>query len=203
MEIYMTRHGETLWNKQRRMQGRKDSLLTEKGKADAKRLKKRLETLNFDGIYASPLGRAMETAEILKGGRALEIQKAPLFMEMSFGQWEGREVTELEEAYGQRYRDFWDAPEKYVPMGGESFSEMLERVDRGLRELEQGIPKEGKVLLVAHAVVIKSIYAVVKNLPPKEFWNPPFMHGTNLSILEIKEGKRKFLLEGDISHLQE
>lgn len=208
MKIYLTRHGETKWNQERRMQGSKNSSLTEKGVEDAQKLQKRLASVEFDRIYSSPLGRAVETAEIVKGNRELEIEKVPEFMEMHFGEWEGRTVEEIEDAYGQGYRNFWDAPEKYQPMGGESFDEILSRVERGLKviaedtEKEEQGEKEINVLLVAHAVVIKSIYALVKNLPLVEFWNPPFMHGTNLTILEIREGNREFLLEGDISHLQ-
>jgi len=203
MKIYITRHGETKWNQEHRMQGSKNSSLTAKGKEDAQKLQKRLATVEFGRIYASPLGRAVETAEIVKGNRELEVEKVPEFMEMHFGKWEGRTVEEIEEAYGERYRNFWDAPEKYLPMGGESFDEILSRVERGLKMIAEDGEEEINVLLVAHAVVIKSIYALVKNLPIVEFWNPPFMYGTNLTILEIKEGKRAFLLEGDISHLQE
>lgn len=209
MRIYITRHGETKWNQEHRMQGRKNSSLTSKGKEDAQKLQKRLASIDFHRIYASPLGRAVETAEIIKGDRKVKIEKVPDFMEMNFGEWEGRTVEEIEDAYGERYRNFWDAPEKYEPMGGESFDEILNRVERGLKVIAENTGKEEhgekeiNVLLVAHAVVIKSIYALVKELPIKEFWNPPFMHGTNLTILEIKEGKREFFLEGDISHLQD
>lgn len=203
MRIYITRHGETQWNSEKRMQGRKNSSLTPKGIKDAEKLKERLASVDFQRIYASPLGRAIETAEIIKGERNLPVEKAPDFMEMDFGQWEGRNVEEIEEVYGQKYRNFWHAPEKYEPMGGESFPELFERIDRGLKGLVENEGNEDVILLVAHAVVIKSIYALVKNLPMEEFWNPPFMHGTNLTILEIKEGKREFLLEGDISHLED
>ncbi len=207
MKIYITRHGETQWNSERRMQGRKNSSLTPKGMEDAEKLKERLASVDFDKIYASPLGRAMETAEIIKGDRNLPVETLPDFMEMSFGQWEGRKVEEIEAVYGQKYRNFWEAPEKYEPMGGESFPQMLKRIEKGLKVLaenaenQENTEKEAVVLLVVHAVVIKSIYVLVKNLPMEEFWNPPFMHGTNLTILEIKDGKKKFLLEGDISHL--
>ncbi len=202
MKIYITRHGETKWNKERRMQGSKDSALTPKGIEDAKKLKDRLTPVTFDRIYASPLGRAVETAEIIKGDRNLKIEKLPDFMEMSFGAWEGRTVEDVEEAYGDRYRNFWQAPEIHEPMGGENFDELLERVDRGLKDIIKKGKEEDICLLVVHAVVIKGIYALVKELPLEEFWNPPFMHGTNLSILEIKGDKKEFILEGDISHLQ-
>ena len=202
MKIYITRHGETEWNREKRMQGRKDSPLTVKGIEDARRLKQRLEHIEFDGIYTSPLGRAMETAEIIRGHRKLEIERISDFMEMDFGDWEGRTVEEIEKSYGEKYRTFWHRPEMYETIGGESFQEMLKRVQGGLNLIIKNAEKEDNILLVAHAVVIKSIYALVKNIPLKEFWNPPFMHGTNLTILEVKKDKKEFLLEGDISHLK-
>ncbi len=204
MKIYITRHGETQWNQQGRMQGRQNSSLTAKGISDAKKLQKRLASVEFHHIYSSPLGRALETAEILRGDRNLPIEEVSHFREMHFGLWEGRTLGEIEGVYGEGYRNFWEAPEKFQPVEGESFEELLARVGHGLRLLgrrkDQG---EAVCLLVAHAVVIKAIYVLVKNLSVKEFWNPPFMYGTNLSILEIKGEERRFLLEGDMGHLQE
>ena len=57
MKIYITRHGETKWNIQGRMQGWKNSDLTEKGIENAKKLGKSLKEINFDCIYSSPSGR--------------------------------------------------------------------------------------------------------------------------------------------------
>lgn len=202
MKIYITRHGETNWNKEGRMQGTKNSLLTAKGVEDAKKLRRRLEPIEFSRIYASPLGRAMETAEILKGDRQIPIEKVPLFMEMNFGEWEGKTKEELERRYEKEYYNFWNLPESYQSSYGETYRDVIKRVDKGLREITANAAENETALLVTHAVVIKSIYHIIKGLPVNKFWDPPFMYGTNLTVLQVKGIRRTFLLEGDISHLQ-
>ena len=67
MEVYIIRHGETIWNAAGKLQGSMDIELNEKGRAAAGALGERLEGVSFDRIYASPLIRAYETACLIKG----------------------------------------------------------------------------------------------------------------------------------------
>lgn len=71
--IYLTRHGQTLWNIENRLQGRGNSKLTEEGKGRAEMLSKRMKNIHIDTIYSSPLERAFITANIIKGDRDIEI----------------------------------------------------------------------------------------------------------------------------------
>ena len=64
-ELYLVRHGETDWNRQHRIQGLTDIPLNETGRAQARATGRLLSRRSFDGIYASPLDRAMETARII------------------------------------------------------------------------------------------------------------------------------------------
>lgn len=63
MKIYLTRHSQTLWNIEKRLQGRKDSPLTNEGKENAKALKQYIQNMYFDYIYSSPIPRAYITAQ--------------------------------------------------------------------------------------------------------------------------------------------
>ena len=67
--LYLVRHGQTEFNVQERIQGLCDSGLTEKGRADAAKLAKALADVDFKEVYASTLGRAIQTAEIVQGSR--------------------------------------------------------------------------------------------------------------------------------------
>ena len=71
--LYLTRHGETVWNTQKLMQGWKDSPLTDRGIKQARQLSERLSEVSFDAIYSSTSNRAVRTAEIIKGERSLEV----------------------------------------------------------------------------------------------------------------------------------
>ena len=92
MEIFMVRHGETEWNRQRRLQGRTDIPLNDAGLAEARKAAKALRDVNFDRIFTSPLQRARKTAEILRGSREIPVTAEPLLIEVSFGVGEGLSI---------------------------------------------------------------------------------------------------------------
>ena len=83
MKIYLTRHGQTQWNKEKRFQGTMDSPLTEKGIADAKKLGIYLEKIPLDRIVVSPLKRAKDTANLIIGTRKIPIEVDGRLSEMN------------------------------------------------------------------------------------------------------------------------
>jgi len=105
--LYLTRHGQTEWNVENRFQGWSDSPLTEKGIRQAKDLAKRLRGISFDAIYSSPAGRALQTAEILRDGREIEIREHPDLREMGLGDWEGMRSEEIEARFPADFARFW------------------------------------------------------------------------------------------------
>lgn len=201
MIIYITRHGETQWNKKGLMQGWKNSDLTEKGIENAKRLGERLKDINFDVIYCSPLDRAIETAKCINGKSNTKIVLIESLKEMGFGIWESMEHSKIKELHSEQYTNFWERPHLYKPQeSGESFEGLLVRVKKAWDE----ILKAGgnNILIVTHAVVLKTLYTIIKNLELKDLWNPPFMKDTCLTIVEVIENKVEIILEADTSHLK-
>ncbi|MBS5823829.1 MAG: histidine phosphatase family protein, partial [Clostridium argentinense] len=89
MRLYITRHGQTKWNTEKRMQGFKNSDLTEKGINNAKKLGKALENIEFSRVYSSPLGRTMDTSKYILGDRNIEIVTADYLKEINLGTWGG------------------------------------------------------------------------------------------------------------------
>ncbi|WP_069649900.1 histidine phosphatase family protein [Caloranaerobacter ferrireducens] len=202
MKIYITRHGETEWNKLGKMQGWKDSNLTIKGIEDAKKLGKSLAHIEFDKIYCSPLRRAIDTANYIKGDRNTEIIITESLKEMGFGLWEGMEYSKISESYPTQHFNFWNKPHLYEPIDGESFDVLFDRVQKVLNNIINYSNYGDNILIVTHAVVIKAIYAIIRNHSLENFWSPPFIHGTCLTILEIKDNEIQISLEADISHLE-
>ncbi|MCB2288931.1 histidine phosphatase family protein [Clostridium sp. CS001] len=199
MKIYITRHGETEWNKAGRMQGWKNSDLSEKGIENAKKLGESLNHVDFDCIYCSPLGRTIETAKCIRGNKNTEIITKEALKEMGFGLWEGMEHTKVKELYAAQHFNLWNKPNLYEPVQGESFEELLCRTREVLNEIMNS--KHENILIVSHAILIKAIYAIIKNYSLEDFWNPPFMHDTCLTVLEIKNNEVSIILEADVSHL--
>lgn len=201
MKIYITRHGETEWNKEGRMQGWKDSDLSEKGIENAKKLGERLKHVDFDCIYCSPLGRAVDTAKYIRQDKKTEIVLFDSLKEMGFGKWEGVEQEQIMELYPTEHFNFWNKPHLYNPIEGESFDGLFERVKDVLNQIIGNSAGEN-VLIVSHAVVIKAIYAIIKKYPLEELWKPPFLQGTSLTIIEVEDNKTNIILEADTSHLE-
>lgn len=96
--IYLVRHGETDWNKERRFQGHRDIPLNEKGIWQAERLANWLKDRSFNAIYSSDLIRAVKTAEILAVPHGLEVLKRRELRERSMGNWEGKHIEEIDAA---------------------------------------------------------------------------------------------------------
>jgi probable phosphoglycerate mutase len=200
MKIYITRHGETIWNKEGRMQGWENSGLTQKGIDNAKKLGKSLKNINFSCIYCSPLGRTVETAEHIRGDRDINIVCNNSLKEMHFGVWDGMMHSEIMGMFPEQHEYFWQKPHLYEPIQGESYPEFIERVKNGFFEIINNASGEN-ILLVTHAGVKKAIYLILKNLEIKDFWEPPFMYDTCLTVIEKNGGEIRFVLEGDTSHL--
>lgn len=202
MKLYITRHGETEWNKEGKMQGWQNSNLTEKGIANAKKLGEHLSQISFDRIYCSPLGRAVDTAKYIRGDRDTEILLMDALKEMGFGTWEGMEHEVIEEQYQTQRNHFWNKPQLYEPIDGESFEQLFHRVKAALDEVIANADGEN-FLIVSHAVTIKAIYAILRDTPLADLWGPPFLYDTCLTILEVIDNDIKFILEADVSHLNE
>ncbi|MEH7123269.1 histidine phosphatase family protein [Bacillus sp. JJ1773] len=199
LNLFVIRHGETEWNTQKRMQGRLDSDLTEKGKKDARSLGERLKDTDFVRIISSPSNRTLETAKLVVGERAVAIETDERLMEIHLGDWQGKVEEDIEKEYPDHFHAYWNLPALYESVGGESFSDVKERILEFLLELENATPS-GNVLVVTHGVVIKALYLLCRNAPIEEIWNPPFIHGTSLTTIKMQDGKMELILEGCTAH---
>lgn len=200
MRVYITRHGETAWNQEGKMQGWENSSLSLKGIENAKKLGHYLKDIEFNYVYCSPLGRAIETATHIIGNKPVEITYYEELKEMNFGKWEGMKHTDIELLYSEERNNFWNNPIKYKSIEGENFSDLLARARIFIEELKQ-LKDIENVLVVSHAIYIKALYSVIKGYSLNEFWNPPFIHDTSLTILNIQDSEIEIELEADTSHL--
>lgn len=201
MKIHITRHGQTDWNVEGRMQGSKNSNLTEQGKQDALNLGNSLKDTEIDCIYTSPLTRAYDTALLINGDRDIPVEVHENLKEMNFGIWEGMHSDDVIREYKDEHYKFWNEPHLYTPIDGETFEELIKRVKITLNDITNQNKGEN-ILLVTHTIVIKAIYTIVKDYELKDFWNPPYIKNTCLTILEYNEDSYNFILEADTSHVE-
>ncbi|MEK3886654.1 histidine phosphatase family protein [Bacillus sp. FSL K6-3431] len=202
LTLYITRHGETEWNIQKRMQGWGDSQLTENGIRNAVCLGKRLNEIDLDAIYLSPSKRTRLTAELICKDRNIPIIFDENLKEIDIGDWEGKTQSYIEENYPNEYHSFWNTPHLYTSLNGENFIDLQGRVLKSLNAIREK-NTSGNVLIVTHSVVIKMLLAFFKNSPLEKLWEPPFIYDTSLTVVELREQDNRIVLEGDLSHWEE
>lgn len=136
IDLYLTRHGQTEWNVEGRMQGHLDSPLTKLGVSQATRRGEALSHVNFDIIYASPSPRTIHTAELIRGDREVMIQVDERLREIRMGSWEGKLISEIQETFPEEHQTYWNAPHVYKSVaGGETFSDVTDRISPFIDEL--------------------------------------------------------------------
>lgn len=148
-DLWVMRHGETEWNVVRRMQGRSDSALTPRGRAQAARQAELVAGIDAARL-ASPQGRARESARIVFGGRPYATD--PRLAEICVGDWTGRIADELR---AEAPAAFAGAPlgwYDHAP-GGEGFAGLRARVRAFLADLDR------PAIVITHGVTLRVIRA--------------------------------------------
>jgi len=163
----LVRHGETDWNKDRRIMGRDPIGLNETGRAQSRRLHAALQCLKIDRVYSSPVLRAEQTARILCEGTGLQPSFHPLLVEVDYGEWVGRTFASIRETSG--YVPYFERLDTPVAPGGETLHQVR---DRGLKFLEEvkGMHPEEAVMVVTHADWIKCLLMHFLAVPFENIW---------------------------------
>lgn len=198
MKLYIIRHGETDWNKEKRLQGQSDTELNEYGIRLARITAEALKDVKFDHIFSSPLKRAYRTAELLRGDRETAIVTDDRLKEIGFGINEGVPAGEI----SGDFHYFFDAPEKYRPAeGGETYEELCARskdfIDNVIVPLSLREP-EGTVLITAHGAMNKSIMIYLNHLEIRNMWDGIFQRNCCVNIFEINGTEFSMLQEAKI-----
>ena len=171
--IYLARHGETTWNKDRRFQGQLDVELNDIGREQARALAEAAADHSFAAIYTSPLSRARETAEIVGEALGLEPRVDERLKEVDVGDWEGRYKAELIRDEPDAWQAFQQAGEDFRFPGGESLEQQQERVIAALVNITQrgDLP----ALVVCHRGAIRVALAHTHNrgLDTYHEWSVP------------------------------
>ena len=163
-DIYLTRHGQTVWNTEVRMQGRQNSPLTEEGILGAERLAESLREIRFSRCYTSPMPRAVHTALLLLAGRDTPLSISRNLAEMDLGDWEGLSMSDASARFPEAFTNFRHRPDLYLPTGdGETFYDLISRAQVFLEELKQIKSDDEPVLVVTHCILLQAIMLLCEN----------------------------------------
>jgi probable phosphoglycerate mutase len=189
MILYVTRHGETDYNVQKRYTGSTDIPLNTTGIRQAENLSNKLSDIKFDIIISSPLLRAKQTAEIINKSFNTPIVIMDEFSEINAGVYEGLTRAEAQMKYPEvwaRLADFFrksnSRPLDDAPTGGETVMQFDTRITAGLNKLKAEYA-ESRVLLVCHGFTARAVNRQLMELSFKDM--DAFVLG-NCEIAEYK-----------------
>lgn len=150
MVLYIIRHGETEWNKLKRLQGQTDIPLAEEGIRLAKLTGEAMREFEMDMVISSPLKRAVQTAQLLTEGRDIPILTDDRIQEISFGEWEGESILTSDVLPPDFRRLFYENPlECICPPGGETFDEVRTRTGAFYKSLLDNPEYADKHILIS------------------------------------------------------
>ena len=198
--IYLVRHGTTEWNREEIFRGQADCALNETGRAEARAVAAYFEGVNLDGIYTSPLARAAETAAAIAAGRGIEVGSDPAFIDLDFGEWQGRPLKEVREKYPELYRAWRERPQEVTIPGGENLDSVRARAWEGLLRVARENP-DRTVVIVSHRVITKILICAALGLDNSHFWQIK-QDTTAINCLEYARGYFIVSLLNDTCHLK-
>ena len=159
-ELYLIRHGQSTANESGIWQGQMEFPLSEEGRSQARRVGRALAGKGFDGVYSSPLGRALETAEII--AREMSFPEGVVAIEgltERRGGWlEGTTQAEREAQDPELVKRFFGLPEeeRWTLVGAETDEEILERFERAISEVRARHLPRARVVIVSHGGVMRA-----------------------------------------------
>ena len=152
----LIRHAQTVWNREKKIQGHSDSPLTADGEKQASSWGQILSPFSWDRILASDAGRARATAEIINAFLNLPLTLDSRLKEQDWGQWVGKTVRQIEAEAQQVLDEQVNAGWDFCPPGGESRRSVLKRSQLALQAAAQRYSGEN-LLVVTHEGIVKSL----------------------------------------------
>ena len=144
--IYITRHGQTDWNVQKKVMGRCDEPLNETGLSQARETKDILKDVDVDLIICSPLLRAKQTASIINEDRNIPVVYDERIIERDFGEFEGLQTKDFD------FDGYWNYYKNAQYEKAENIGVFFDRIYAFLDDIIEEY-KDKNILLVAHGGV--------------------------------------------------
>jgi broad specificity phosphatase PhoE len=167
--IILIRHGDTDWNVEEIFRGRADIELNETGIKQAQLLAKYLEGVPIKAIYASPLKRALKTAEIIAGPHKIDVTPSHELIDFDYGEWQGLSHDTVRQEYKGLYDEWLKNPHLVRMPKGESLDDVRKRAISLVNQVNAKY--EGTIALVSHRVILKVIICALLGLDNSHFWN--------------------------------
>jgi len=200
--VFLVRHGSTILTAEDRFAGSIDVPLSDEGREQVRRLAGRLAAEKISAVYASPLGRTMETASILAQSHGLPVQPVSGLREISHGRWEEMTRKEVEEKFPEEAEEWGRDPFTFAPEGGESGLAVTARALPALMEIIRS-HLGGSVLVVSHKATIRLLLSSLLGFDPRRYRDNLDQSPAALNIVDFRDPSRaRLTLFNDTSHYE-
>jgi broad specificity phosphatase PhoE len=198
--VFLVRHGATELSAEDRFAGAIDVLLSDTGRHQARQLGRRLAKESIAAVYASPLKRTVETAELVAEPHKLPVRTVSAMREIAHGRWEGRKRAEVESEFAEEYRRWEIDPYTFAPLEGESGLEVTARALPALLKIV-GDHRGSTVLVVSHKATIRLLISSLLGFDPRKYRDRLDMNPAALNILDFSDvTTARLTLYNDTSH---
>ena len=182
----MVRHGESEANKARVFSRHSDHGLTELGRRQAEAVGQRLKGEAVRRVVTSDLRRAQETADLIGAALGVPVESDARLREMHYGEWDGKTQEEIVEEDEEAWQGLIKPSADFRPPGGESLSEVRERVHAAYLELVAMHPDE-EAVLVTHGNAIGMLLSALLDLSYASSWRFR-LDNTGVSVIRDFDG---------------
>jgi broad specificity phosphatase PhoE len=198
--VFLVRHGATVLTAEDRFAGATDVPLSDEGREQVRRLAERLSDDGITAVYASPLGRTVETASILAQPHALPVETRDGLREISHGRWERMTRREVEEQFPDEAAAWDEDPFTFAPAGGESGLAVTARALPVLMEIVRAHAGTN-VLVVSHKATIRLLLSSLLGFDPRRYRDNLDQSPAALNVVDFKDPVRaRLTLFNDTSH---
>jgi probable phosphoglycerate mutase len=198
--VFMVRHGATVLTEEDRFAGATDVALSDEGRAQVRQLARRLSGEKIAAVYASPLGRTVETAQILAEPHKLEVQTRDGLREINHGRWEQMTRREVEEKFPEEAAEWEKDPYTFAPVGGESGLAVTARALPALIDLVREHSGE-HILVVSHKATIRLLLSSLLGFDPRRYRDNLDQKSAALNIVDFRDATHtRLMLFNDTSH---
>ena len=200
-KLIIVRHCQAEGNLQRFFQGRIDSDITQKGRAQIGATAELLAAEPIDVFYTSSLQRAQKITDGINVYHNVPVITDDRLIEIDAGKWEGRFLTDIEKEFPEEYSDWNNAPAVFHAPGGESMAQVYDRVSAAIDDIVKN--NDGKtVCIVSHGCAIKCMMCYLHGWKVGNIAEVPL--GTNMSVNVVRAETGKpfeLVMENYTDHL--
>jgi broad specificity phosphatase PhoE len=201
IKLILVRHGETAWNRERRIQGgSSDVELNELGRKQVESLALALKEAKIDAVYSSPLKRALDTATAIASHHQLAVQVEPDLREMEVGEFEGVSMTEIGANLSQFLIQWRQGRGLEKLPGGESVADLADRMWATIQSINAQY-QQGTVVVVSHYFAIVATICIALGWPLTRLERIRVQTGS-ISTIDLDDRQSRLVSLSDTCHLR-